>query len=51
MQQDDEDRKNEIVVEGFENKIKSLKILWKKKIDCCIQLKAHLPKLKLRMKN
>jgi hypothetical protein len=27
MQQDDEDRKNEIVVEGFENKIKSLKIL------------------------
>jgi hypothetical protein len=27
MQQDDEDRKNEIGIEGFEDKIKNLKIL------------------------
>jgi hypothetical protein len=55
MQQDDEDRKNEIVVKGFEDKIK--KLLQqddedrKKKTLCYIQPKDHLPKLRLKMRN
>ena len=51
MQQDDEDRKNEIVVKGFEDKIKKLEDPLKEKMICCIQSKDRLPKLRLRMRD
>jgi hypothetical protein len=51
MQQDDEDRKNEIIVKGFEDKISKLEDSLKEKIVCCIQPKDHLSKLRLEMRN
>jgi hypothetical protein len=52
LQQDDEDRKNKIVVKGFEDKIKKLEdSLKEKKMICCIQPKDRLPKRMLRIRN
>jgi hypothetical protein len=51
MQQDVEDRKNKIVIEGFEDKIKKLEDSLKEKTTYCAQPKIHSPKRDLRMKN
>jgi hypothetical protein len=52
MQQDDEDRKNEVIVKGLEGKIKKLEdSLKEKKMSCCVQPKDRLPKRKLRIRN
>jgi hypothetical protein len=32
MQQDLEDKKNEIIIEGLEGKLKNMKLLWKRRI-------------------
>jgi hypothetical protein len=44
MQQDDEDRKNEIVVKGFEDKIKKLEDSLKEKDDLLHSTKGLLAK-------
>jgi hypothetical protein len=51
MQQDDKDRKNEIVIEGFEDKTKKLEDSLKEKTSCFVQPKAHSSKRVLKMKN
>jgi hypothetical protein len=42
MQQDLEDKKNEIIIEGLENKIKTTKLLLRRKISCFRQWRVHL---------
>jgi hypothetical protein len=50
MQQDDEDRKNKIVVKGFEDKIKKLEDSLKEKYDLLHSTKGLLPRLRLKMR-
>jgi translation initiation factor 1 (eIF-1/SUI1) len=49
MQQDAEDRKNEVIIKGLEDKIKKLEDSLKKKTACCIQPNAPSRKRVLRM--
>jgi hypothetical protein len=48
---DDEDRKNEFVISGLEKRIEELENSWRKRTSYSAQLRVHLPKLRLRMKN
>jgi hypothetical protein len=50
MQQDDEDRNNEIVVKGFEDKIKKLEYSLKEKDDLLHSTNGLLPRLRLKMR-
>jgi hypothetical protein len=50
MQQDDEDRNNEIVVKGFEDKIKKLEDSLKEKDDLLHSTNGLLPRLRLKMR-
>jgi hypothetical protein len=49
MQQVLEDKKNKIIIEGLENKIKNMKLLLKRKISYSKQWKVPLQKRKARM--
>jgi translation initiation factor 1 (eIF-1/SUI1) len=49
MQQDTEDRRNEVIIEGLEDKIKKLKESLKKKMACCNQPKVPSQKCGLIM--
>jgi hypothetical protein len=49
MQQDLKDKKNEIIIEGLENKIRITKLLWRRKTSYFKQKKARLQKSKLKM--
>jgi hypothetical protein len=49
MQQDFKDKKNEIIIEGLENKIRITKLLWRRKTSYFKQKKARLQKSKLKM--
>jgi hypothetical protein len=52
MQQDLEDKKNEIIIEGMENKIKVYEAsLEKKKTSCFRQWRVHLQNFKPKMLN
>jgi hypothetical protein len=50
MQQDDEDRKNVVIIKGLEDKIKELEDSLKEKEKCYVQPKGLFPKRKLRTK-
>jgi hypothetical protein len=49
MQQDLEYKKNEIIIEGLESKIKDVKLFLKRKISCFKQPKVPLQNYKLKM--
>jgi predicted nuclease with TOPRIM domain len=51
MQQDDEDRKNEIVVKGFEDKIKKLEDSLKEKVDLLHSIEGPLAKSQAQNEN
>jgi hypothetical protein len=51
MQQDDKERKHEVIVKGLEDKIKELEDSLKEKEKMHVQPKGPLPKRELRTRN
>jgi hypothetical protein len=49
MQQDLEDKKNEIIIEGLEGKLKNMKLLWKRRILLFKQWRVRWQKPKPRL--
>jgi hypothetical protein len=49
MQQDLKDKKNEIIIEGLEGKIKDHELLWRRRILCFKQWRVHWQKPKPRL--
>jgi hypothetical protein len=51
IQQDLEDKKNEIIIEGLENKIKDYEASLEEKTSCFRQWRVHLHKFRPKMLN
>jgi hypothetical protein len=49
MQQDLEDKKNEIIIEGLESKIKDYEASLEKRTSCFKQQRVRLQRFKLKM--